>query len=138
MSKQVTNDDKIMELKSQIKEKKEKLKGKKRFTPITNCSIEIDGVRCNLQVLGKEQLITLLIKLNTYRLSVIDLGLQDEYIISGYKLEEWINDIKSKLDVVSHREEENKLQLLESKLEYMLSNEKKIELEIGSIEELLK
>jgi hypothetical protein len=127
------NDEKIMELKAQIKEKKAKLKGKKKFTPITNCSIEIDGARYNLQVLSKEQLINLLVKLNTYRLSAIDLDLLDEYVVSAYKIDEWITDIKSKLEVVSLREEESKLQELERKLHVLLSNDKKVELEIEAI-----
>jgi len=132
------NDEKIMELKAQIKEKKEKLKKAKKFSPITNCSIEVDGVRKNLQVLSKDELISILIKLNAYRLSAIDLGLLDEYILSGYKLEEWVTDINNKLAMVIQREEENKLQALEIKLQNLLSNEKQVELEIGSIEEMLK
>lgn len=131
------NDEKIMELKSQIKEKKAKLKGKKKFTPVTNCSIEIDGVRQNLQVLSKDQLISLLVKLNSYRLSVVDLELSDEFMMSGYKLEDWIADIKAKLEIIILREEENKLQILESKLHTLLSIDKKVELEIDEIKSLI-
>ena len=132
------NDERIMELKAQIKEKKNKLKGVKKFIPITNCLIEVDGIRYNLQVLSKEQLITLLIKLNGYKMSAIDLDLLSEYSISGFNINDWITDIKSKLSIVSLREEENKLRELESKLEYMLSEEKKIELEIDVIKSLLE
>ena len=32
-----------------------------------------------------------------YRLSAIDLGLLDEFNISGYKVNEWIADIREKL-----------------------------------------
>ncbi len=131
------NDEVIMKLREQIKEKKTKLKSKKRFVPITNCSIELDGIRYNLQVLIKEQLISLMIKLNTYKMSAIDLNVLDQFIISGYKIDEWITDIKSKLDILSHREEESKLQVLENKLENMLSSEKKIEIEINEITDML-
>jgi len=122
-----TNDSKIMVLKKQIEEKKIKLGKSQKFNPITNCSIEVDGIRHNLQVLTKEQLTTLLIKLNLYSMSAKDLGL-DGYIIS-----DWIIDIKSKLDFVSRKEEENKLKMMESKLHQLLSNEKKVELEIDEI-----
>jgi len=44
MSKQNTNDEKIMLLKSQIAEKKKGLKTKKKFSPLTNCSIELSKV----------------------------------------------------------------------------------------------
>lgn len=131
------NDTKILELKAQIKEKKNKLKKLKKFVPITNCSIEVDTVRYNLQVLNKEQLITLLVKLNSIRLSVVDLELE-EYFISGYKIEDWISDIKSRLEILSLKEEENKLLVLENKLHTLLSTDKKVELEIDSIESMLK
>lgn len=132
------NDEKIMTLKSQILEKKAKLKKAKKFSPITNCSIEIDAVRHNLNVLTKDQLIMILVKLNALRLSAIDLDLLDECNISGYNIEGWITDIKSKLDFVSIKIEENKLQDLENKLHILLSSDKRVELEIDSIESLLK
>jgi len=93
-----TNDSKIMELKKQIEDKKIKLGKSQKFSPITNCSIELDGVRVNIQVLNKEQLTTLLVKLNSYAISAKDLGI--DYIISGYSINDWIVDIKSKLDFV--------------------------------------
>lgn len=128
----ITNDQKIMDLKKQIEEKKAKLIKSQRFTPITNCSIEVEGVRHNIQVLTKEQLITLMVKINSYAMSAKDLGL-DSYNISGFDVVEWIQDIKSKLDFVSRKEEENKLKMMESKLHQLLSNEKKVELEIDEI-----
>jgi hypothetical protein len=125
------NDKKIMELKKQIEEKKNKINKSQKFTPITNCSIEMDGIRCNLQVLNKEQLITLMVKLNAYAISAKDLEV--DYFISGYEVSEWIIDIKAKLDNVSRKEEENKLKVMEAKLHQLLSNEKKVELEIEEI-----
>jgi len=131
-----TNDKKIMELKKQIEEKKNKVSKSQRFTPITNCSIEVDGIRYNIQVLTKEQLITLMVKLNAYAMSAKDLEV--EYIVSGFEVSDWIQDIKSKLDYVSRKEEENKLRIMEAKLDQLLSNEKKVELELDEIASFLK
>jgi len=44
-----------------------------------------------------------------------------------------LTDIKAKLDFVSRKEEENKRKAMEAKLHQLLSNEKKIELEIDEI-----
>lgn len=132
------NDQKILELKAQIAEKKEKLKKVNKFTPLTNCSIDFEGTRLNLRVLTKEVLISMLIKLNTYKKSAEELNLVSDYNISGYNINDWITDIKARLDVVMYKEEENKLVAMESKLELLLSNEKKVELEINEIENLLK
>lgn len=132
------NDKKIMELKQQIAEKKVKLEGIGRFAPITNCSLELDGQRYNLNTLQKEQLIQLMVKVNLYLMSAKDLKLYEDYIVSGYKPEEWITDMKVKLDIMSKKDEERKLKVMEEKLDRMLSDEKKTELELNDIEALLK
>lgn len=131
------NDEKIIALKAQIEIKKEELKKIARFNPMTSCSIELDGVRYNLHTLDKKQLTSLLVKLNMYRISLEDLEIE-EFDICGYNVTDWIEDIKNKLEVINQREEQNKLKQLESKLTKMLSEEKKTELELAEIENILK
>jgi uncharacterized membrane protein len=67
------NDKRILDLKKKIETKKESLNKVTKFLPITNCSIESEGNRYNIQVLSKEQLIQLLVKLNSLYLSYHDL-----------------------------------------------------------------
>lgn len=134
----VNNDKRILELKKQIEIKKEKLGKAARFNPVTNCNLTLDDVRMNINVLDKDQLTTLLIKLNSNRLSAEDLGILDGYSISGYHVQDWITDIKSRLDSQNRLEEEKALKVMESKLVKMLSEGKKIEMEIDDIESLLK
>lgn len=132
------NDQKILELKKQIEVKKEKLSKSQKFTPVTNCSIEIDGVRHNIQVLQKEQVLNLLIKLNAYVLSAKDLGVLDSFSVSGYHVQDWITDLKSKFEIMNRKEEEQKLKTMETKLDKLLSDDKKVELELDEIAELLR
>jgi hypothetical protein len=132
------NDERILLLKKQIKEKKEKLGKVARFAPITNSSIEIDGKRHNIQVLQKDDLVTLLVKLNVFRLSAKDLGLEDTFKISNYLVTEWITDVNARLKILFQKDEERKLKLMEEKLVELLSEKKKVELEIDEIESLLK
>ena len=134
----VLNDSKIMTLKAQILEKRDKLDKSRKFIPVTNCSIEVNGIRSNIQVLIKEQLILLLVKLNSYKISAKELSLLEEFMISGYKVEDWITDIKSRLEVVSRKDEERNLKIMEDRLSKLLSNEKKVELEIDEIANILK
>lgn len=133
-----TNDQRILELKSQIELKKEKLGKILKFTPATNCSIELDGNRHNIQVLNKEQLISLMVKLNAYFTSAKALGVVNDYFISGYLAEDWIGDIQIKLAILKQREEQQSLKAMEDKLLKLLSDRKKVELEIDEIESLLK
>lgn len=127
------NDTVILTLKKQIEEKKNALKTTERFSPVTNCSIELDGMRYNIQVLDKEQLISMLVRLNSYRLSAVDLGVLSEYKISGFTLDNWLKDLNAKLMNVNRKVEENRLKVMEDRLHNLLSNEKKIELEIDEI-----
>lgn len=126
------NDERIMKLKQKIAEQKKQLKKSERFSPITNCSVELDGIRHNLNVLNKEKLIDLAVKLNVYQMSCDELGF-GEYVISGYPVADWIEDIKSRLAILSRKEEENKLKAYEAQLHKLLSNDKKVELEIDAI-----
>ena len=127
-----------MELKKKIEDEKVKLKDSTKFSPITNCSLELDGVRCNINTLQRQGLIELLIKLNIFKLSAEDLNLLQEYKLSGFLVTEWIDDVKSKLNIVSRKLEEANLKIMEDKLTKMLSDEKKTELELNEIAELLK
>ena len=132
------NDSKIMTLKTQIAEKRTKLDGIKKFSPITNCSLEFKGERYNLRTLQKDKIISLMVELNIYKLSAKDLGLLEEFKISMYKTEDWITDLRGRLDDVTLNDEFKKLNLMEEKLSSMLSEEKKNELELADIEKSLE
>lgn len=132
----INNDIKILKLKEQIAKKKEELKDIERFSPVTNCSIELEGVRYNLNVLPKDQLQFLAIKLQSFKSAAEVLKVKLD--ISGFYVGDWIDDILSKLKILNIKEEKANLKQMESKLDRLLSNEKKVELEINEIEELLK
>jgi hypothetical protein len=127
------NDEKILGLTKKITDKKASLKATERLVPTTNCSIELDGQRYNILTLAKEQIISLLVKLNSYKISAEQLGVLEDYIISGYSVENWITDLRTRLAVVDRKTELERLAKLERELKDLLSNEKKVEL---TIEEL--
>lgn len=131
------NDDRILELKKQIEKKKEDIAGRKvRFVPETNCILEINSERYNLNVVVDDVLTLLMIKLNMYNMSADSLEIPHP-IISGYTSDMWIQDIKSKLAVSGLKHEENELRKMEAKLIKLLSDDKKTELEIDEIASLL-
>jgi len=131
-----SNDQKILDLKAQIEHKKAMIE-RTKFSPVTNCSIEMDGTRYNLHTLNSDSLTYLLINLNCFQMSIKDLGIK-KYEMSGYAIEDWINDIKMKLKVIAQKAEEDNLKALEKKLSTLLSEDKKTELELDSIANLLK
>ena len=131
------NDDKILLLKKKIEEKKTELGKVKRFAPITSCSLEMDGTRYNLHVAGREQLILLACKLQALYTAADDLGYADECTISGFHVSEWGSDVKARLDILDQKKTEAELTIMESKLDKLLSEDKKTELELAEIEALL-
>jgi hypothetical protein len=133
------NDEKILLLKKQIEEKKIKIGKIQKFVPTTNCIFNLDGINYNLNVLNaREQIIPLLVKLNAYFKSAVDLELSEQYVISGYKVVDWISDLRQRLEYIGVKEEMLKLKTMETKLDQLLSDDKKVELELNDIEGMLK
>lgn len=131
------NDDRILELKKQVENKKKEIAKKNiKFVPETNLIIEINGQKMNINVLSEKDLKSLLVILNMYRMSAADLEMND-FEISGYKVDQWINDAKAKINMKTLKNEEAELKRLEEKLDKLLSEDKKTELELDSIAALL-
>lgn len=131
------NDERILELRKQIASKRGKINSVGRFNPVTNCSLELDGERFNLNVLRVNELQKLLIKLTAYYEAAKKLELSSEADYSGYKLHEWKEDVEGKLNALRNLEERKNLVMMETKLEKMLSDEKQVELELDSIADML-
>lgn len=132
------NDEKILTLKDQIAKKREILAKKPTFAPITNCNIELLGTRCNLHAANREALVLMMCTLQNLQCMAETNHVEDYLIISGYPAKDWITDIKSRLQVMQYNEDAKALNQLERRLDSMLSDDKKTELELDSIAELLK
>lgn len=136
------NDQKIINLQEKVKEEKSMLEKSKRFSPITNCTLNFESETFNLNTLSYDSLKILAIRINSYLLSSRDLCRIDyqrykEVFISGFKLEDWIEDIQAKMDCLSVSLRKKKLNELEKKLKTLLSEDVKTKLEIDNIEKEL-
>ena len=130
------NDDRILELKEKIEKKKLELSDKNtRFVPVTNCIMELDGETNNLHTCDASKLALLLVKLSLYKKEAETLDI--DFVVSGYSIDDWITDIKNKFEVTKTKAEMNSLKMMESKLDKLLSEDKKTELEIDDIAALL-
>lgn len=131
------NDKRVLELKVKIAEKRATLEANKtRFAPITTCSLELEGTRHNLNVLGASELMLLACKVQSLKTSADTLGF-DAVIISGFPLDDWLVDIQSRLQVLEDKVEKAKLDAMEKQLEKLLSSDKKTELELDAIADAL-
>lgn len=128
------NDERILELKKKIDEKRLEL-GSSKFIPVTNCNLIIGTERYNLHATQEDKLKELLIDFHVKNNAVKELELS--YELCGYTLDEWIMDIKRRLVILNKAGEERKLKAMEDKLNVLLSEDKKVELELSNIENML-
>ena len=133
------NDERIIKLKEIIEKKREELNNMhSRFSPKTNCILQLDGETYNLNV-STQNLAYLLIKINALIQSAELLNMSaEEVTLSGFSLADWFDDIKSKKDSIDYRDKKRELTTIENKLNSLLSSDKQTELQIDSLEVLLK
>ena len=129
------NDVKILALKEEIEKKKKQLTSGIKFSPVTNCSIALDGVRHNLHVETKDGLLLLIAKLNGLKKSLAEVMPSEQLVIEGYSVDDWLTDLVAKFNVLNISKERERLQKLESKLHNLLSVDKKVELEIEDLKD---
>ena len=133
------NDERIIKLKEIIEKKREELNNMhSRFAPKTNCILQLDGETYNLNV-STQNLTYLLVKINALIQSAELLNMSaEEVTISGFSLADWFDDIKSKKNSIDYRDKKRELTTIENKLNSLLSSDKQTELQIDSLEALLK
>lgn len=133
------NDEKILTLKKTIEKRKEELGKKEPFAPLTSCSLDFEGTRYNLHAINDmNTLAYIMCKLHALEMAATDLELDSSMLVlSGFPVSDWMHDLKAKIAMVKRQAKENELKSFEKKLDALLSADKKTELEIDSIAELL-
>ena len=134
------NDDRILTLKKQIDDKKKELGKQPRFSPITTCMFTLNGGnRVNIHALTSVKDINMaLVGFNIYAMSAENLGISPEdVLVDGFSVVDWMEDLNAKKSVVEYNAQKAQLTALEKKLDKLLSDDKKTELEIDAIADLL-
>lgn len=132
----MNNDERILTLKKKIDEKRKNI-GSTRMTPHTNLVCEWRAEKKNLNVLDMNGLLLLLWEFTSFDKFCKESGFETPQV-SGYDVSDWIVDIRHKIENIAVRKEDDELKIMEAKLNKLLSNDKKTELELDGIEELLK
>ena len=120
-----------MKLTELVNKKRAELGDIEKFKPKTNCLLKADmKIDCNIHTLGTvEQATNALIVLGLYKLAAKEAGISDdEVIINGFPLNDWISDVTTKRYHLEHKVKEAELISIEKQLEGMLSEDKKTEL----------
>lgn len=126
------NDELIIQLKKEIENKKVLLKHTK-FNPLTNCLLELYGIKYNLHVCKREQLLFLIASIHSLQTSLKSLNPHESLVISGFTSEDWLIDLTCKLANLSLSLEKDRLKTLEERLHDLLSVDTKVEIEIEEL-----
>lgn len=131
------NDEMILSLKAEIEAKKKSLSTEIKFLPVTNCNLELDGVRYNIHTLNKDSLLLLITKLSAMKTALQNVLPDETLIIGGYSAEQWLKDLVQKFKAQNTAKEKERLQKLEARLHDLLSVDTKVELEIEELKSLI-
>jgi hypothetical protein len=127
------NDSLILKLKKEIEVKEKLIESSIRFTPITNCSLTINGIKSNLHSMSSNGLLFALAYVNSLKQGLKEILPDETLIIDGYSSDDWILDIKTKFNVLNVSSEKERLKKLKEKLHNLLSTDTKVELEIENL-----
>lgn len=130
----MNNDNKILELRKKLDEKKKMLIEPNRGRNKTNLKQEIlSSLPSNLNIMNINQLKTLKIFLGMF----INNGGGELLTDSGYKYEDLLVDIESILLLKEYKEKEKEIAVMENRLNSMLSENAKTAIAIEEIEKML-
>lgn len=136
----MNNDDKILALKKQLEEKKSNIKSDK-VKMLTNGIFTFEGKQINLQTFNMDQrnnLIDLIVKITLLRDTAEKLGYIDEYKIDRLPINDILSDLNSRMDYISVSVKLQEIKSIEAKLSTLLSADKRVELEIDSLDSIVK
>jgi hypothetical protein len=141
-TKKLTNDEKIEQLLVLVNKQKEKISKIERYLPKTNMTLEIAGVRKNLNVLSDLKELCYawsFIRRETLQFeeaaAELDIKLDNDF--QGYPASDWFEDIKYRVNKIRISKERESLKSMETTLENLMSNDLKVERELDRISQIL-
>lgn len=136
-----TNDAVVLQLQEKLEIKKKAVAAIKalRRNSVTKCILEWEGKNINFNVVGQDELTLLLVKIHALYVAADDLLLEDfgDTVVQGHTLDEWVLDIKGKIEDKKLAVKEKEIKVFEAQLDKMLSEDKKTELKLKEIAKFL-
>lgn len=139
-----TIDAKIKELFEKVQTQKEAIAKAEKPNWETNCTFDKngDGNRINIQVVREPiELVKILAFLHKeeeiFSLAAKELGIDIVYKHQGYTLNQWKTDLQARINKLNIEQEKNKLAMLETRLNGIISPEQKRQMELDEITKML-
>lgn len=146
MAKAKTQDEIVQELIDVVKVKKAEIAKAEKPKWLTNCSYpygeENGSVRVNLNTVTQEKtlvaiLADLLTRKKAHEEAQYILGSKVPFTWGGYTFDDWKGDIQTRLFKIQITDKKKELELLEARLDKLISPELKAKLELEEIQSIL-
>lgn len=145
MAKAKTQDEIVQELIEVVKQKKSEIAKAEKPKWMTNCSFpysEENSPRLNLNTVALEStLVTILgnliMRKNAHEQAQYILGSKSTFNWGGYSFEDWKADIQTRLFKIQINDKKKELEILEARLDKLISPELKAKLELEEIQNIL-
>lgn len=141
-----TTDNKVLALLEQVNQQKKEIQRAEGSKWITNCAFsytEEPSKAINLHVEGSVRNLICIVAFlrereRTYNDAASTLGVDAPiFTWSGFRVDDWISDIKMRIDKIQISTKKKKLELLESRLSAVMTPELKAQIELDAIEKEL-
>ena len=137
-------DVQVQKLFDVVQERKEEIKKAERPNWLTNCTFGYDSSskRTNIQVVGDvvvlaDVLAFLYGKAGNHEKACTTLGIEGTFKWMGYTLEEWSDDLKTRVNKIQIIKKKKELEAMEKSLNKLLSPELKEQMELDAISKSL-
>lgn len=135
----------VQELFKVVQDKKASIAKAEKPNWITNCSFRYNkesSTATNLQVCNDVQELVqilgfLIEKKNAFDSAKKIIGISTDFKWCGYTLEDWSSDIKTRVDKIEITKKKQELEMLESRLDKLVSPEMRQQMELDEIKKLL-
>lgn len=138
-----TQDQTVLLLIDKVNEKKDQIQSAQNPQWQTNCSLKVEGNNVNLRTIQTaEELVSIAASVKVqqigYDAAIKELGGSTEFKYQGYSPDQWLADIKTRLNKLNVDKEKRNLAKLEARLDNIISPELRAKMELEAIEKELE
>lgn len=137
----------VIDLLNKVKEKRKSLEKKQKAKWITSCTIGYNPNsvtdRINIQTVSDINILVdicafLQNKEQAFNRARETLQVDVEFSYMGYSVQDWITDLKTRIDFISINTEKKELAALEARIDKLVTNDQRREIELEEILKLVK
>jgi len=126
----MSNDNQIKDYRTKVEAKRSALGSKPRVNYVTNMLLPLNDSKLNLNLMNTEKacidVAQQLAMMHNAQVQANEwLGTSQSLTVGNFKVEEWVEDIRTRLSIINWDQEKQKLNAMDTKLAGLLSEDAK-------------